>query len=569
MAKLSILIPSRLEEWLPETVQNILDNIEDDTEIIVGLDGEWSEKGIPDHDRVKIFYSPKVLGQRGMQNRLAKLSTAKYVAKTDAHCAFDKGFDRKLIEAMDGHDDWTIVPAMKNLHAFNWVCNNCGMEYYQGELPESCRSETCTFEEQSFSKKVYFEPRNKEHSGANTPTSTAYRFTPDNLQFKYFNTLKPYQDATGEDVVETMSLQGSFFMCTREKYWELNLADESWGGWGQQGTEVALKTWLSGGRVVCHKGTWYAHMFRTNDQVAFPWNVNIPESRGQQQRRARKTCVELFKNNAWDKQIRGLSWLIERFWEPLQKEPSNTDAADRKWTKEDIEQLKQTEGRFNGEPSKGILYFTDNTMSRKINYEVRSRIKRIAKDKNMELVCSSRKPVKYMGKNVVTDEPRGYLTMFKQILKGLEAMTSDIVFMAEHDVLYPPEHFDYTPTDKTKYYYDVNWWKVREDGLAVSWRADQVSGMCAYRDLLIAYYRERVATFDKEDFDRKFEPMSGVNSEQWEAPVPHIDIRHSSNLTYNKWKLEHFRKRETAVNFTASTIDKIPGWSLRAKDIYG
>jgi hypothetical protein len=44
MAKLSILIPSRHEEWLNETVKNILDNIEEDTEVIVGFDGAWPEK---------------------------------------------------------------------------------------------------------------------------------------------------------------------------------------------------------------------------------------------------------------------------------------------------------------------------------------------------------------------------------------------------------------------------------------------------------------------------------------------------------------------------------------------
>lgn len=564
MAKLSILIPSRREEWLVETVQNILDNIEEDTEVIVGLDGEWSEKGIPDHDRVKIFYSPKVLGQRGMQNRLARLSTAKYVAKTDAHCAFDKGFDRKLIEAMDGHDDWTIVPAMKNLHAFNWVCSNCQREFYMADLPAGgkCPDETCQFVETTWSKKVIFLPRDMSPFMNNRgPTATAYRFTPDKLQFKYFDALKAYQKG---DVVESMSLQGSFFMCTREKYWELNLADESWGGWGQQGTEVALKTWLSGGSVMVHRGTWYAHMFRTNHHIpgfVFPWNADVPESQGNQQRRARKACVELFKNNAWDKQVRGLSWLVERFWEPLQKEPSNTDSDDRKWTEEDLKQLKQTEGRFNGEPSKGILYFTDNRMSRKINYEVRSRIKQIAKDKNMELVCSSRKPVKYMGKNVVTDEPRGYLTMFRQILKGLEAMESDIVFMAEHDVLYPPEHFDFTPPSRDNYYYDVNWWKIHmNDGFAISWEADQVSGLCAYRDKLIEYYKHRVETFDKDNFDRKFEPMSGVNSEQWKASVPHVDLRTGRNLTYDKRSINDFRKKESAVNLQTSDIDHIPHW---------
>jgi hypothetical protein len=64
-------------------------------------------------------------------------------------------------------------------------------------------------------------------------------------------------------------------------------------------------------------------------------------------------------------------------------------------------------------------------------------------------------------------------------LKGLEAMNCDIVFMAEHDVIYPEEHFEFTPADKDKVYYDQNWWKVHSDGLAIHWDADQVSGLCA------------------------------------------------------------------------------------------
>jgi glycosyltransferase involved in cell wall biosynthesis len=98
MAELSILIPARNEEWLSETVNDLLKNIEADTEILVGLDGQWAEPGIVDDDRVKILYVPESIGQRAMQNRLAKMSSAKYVAKVDAHCAFDKGFDRKLLE---------------------------------------------------------------------------------------------------------------------------------------------------------------------------------------------------------------------------------------------------------------------------------------------------------------------------------------------------------------------------------------------------------------------------------------------------------------------------------------
>lgn len=68
------------------------------------LDGEWGEP-MPDHPDLRIIKLGKNVGQRGATNIGAKLSRAKYVAKSDAHCAFDEGFDVKLMEAMKGHDD--------------------------------------------------------------------------------------------------------------------------------------------------------------------------------------------------------------------------------------------------------------------------------------------------------------------------------------------------------------------------------------------------------------------------------------------------------------------------------
>jgi hypothetical protein len=255
---LSILIPAKNEEWLAETVKDILKNKRGNTEVIVGMDGDWAAPGVEAHKDVRIVHVSSSLGQRGMTNLLCKLSDAKYVAKCDAHCAFDEGFDVKLMGAMKGHDDWTIVPAMRNLHVFNWVCQDCGDESYQGPPPEGCKKCNVNTPDR-FKKKLVWYPKP-------SPNSTAYRFTPDRLQFKYFNSLKNEHKA---NIEETMSLQGSFFMLTREKYWELNICDEAWGGWGQQGTEVALKTWLSGGSVKVVRNTWYAHMFRTQSGFAF------------------------------------------------------------------------------------------------------------------------------------------------------------------------------------------------------------------------------------------------------------------------------------------------------------
>ena len=56
--------------------------------------------------------------------------------KCDAHCAFDQGFDVKMLDDMQ--PDWTMVPMMYNLHVFDWVCQECGHRQYQGPTPDSC-----------------------------------------------------------------------------------------------------------------------------------------------------------------------------------------------------------------------------------------------------------------------------------------------------------------------------------------------------------------------------------------------------------------------------------------------
>ena len=42
MPKLSIIIPSRNEIFLSRTIQDILENIEEDTEVIAVMDGAWA-----------------------------------------------------------------------------------------------------------------------------------------------------------------------------------------------------------------------------------------------------------------------------------------------------------------------------------------------------------------------------------------------------------------------------------------------------------------------------------------------------------------------------------------------
>ena len=71
--------------FLARTVEDILSNIEGDTEVIVVLDGKWANPPLPVDDRLNVLYVPEAVGQRAACNLAAKLSKAKYVMKVDTH----------------------------------------------------------------------------------------------------------------------------------------------------------------------------------------------------------------------------------------------------------------------------------------------------------------------------------------------------------------------------------------------------------------------------------------------------------------------------------------------------
>ena len=252
--KLSVLIPSRSEIYLQNTIDDVLAHSNEETEVIVGLDG-WKPDTLKTNDRVKIFASSQVIGQRAMCNRLAELSDAKYLMKLDAHCALSPYFDTKMMAQME--DDVTLIPALAPLNIKEWQIHP------------------------KILSKFYF--------GVNLE-------------------LWPQAKETLEPLVETMTLQGSGFMCTRDKYWELNLCDEAFGSWGMQATEVACKTWLSGGRLLSTRKAFMGHYFRNKD---FPYERNMAEIE-----KCFKDVKELFLGNKWPLQKRSFQSLIQQFGYP-------------------------------------------------------------------------------------------------------------------------------------------------------------------------------------------------------------------------------------------------------------
>ena len=549
---LSILIPARNEMFLAKTVENILQNIRGKSEVIVVLDGAWANPGITGAPNLTIVYHNTSIGQRAATNEAARLSSAKYLMKIDAHCVVDEGFDVKLMADMK--DNWTVVPSMYNLHAFDWLCPE-GHRIYQGPTPDKCLQ--CG---KPMVRDIIFQPRWSRKSNF-------YRFDK-NLHFQYFGEFGNRPEGQ-PDIAPSMSLQGSCFMLTRERYWALDICDEKHGSWGQQGVEVACKTWLSGGEVMVNKKTWYAHMFRTQGgDFGFPYPLS-----GTDIDKARKYSRELFVEGKWSGAIHPLEWLLEKF-RPVPD-----------WHYDTKDKKKLT---------KGIVYYSHGVGDPMILDTCRKQIAKGMKPKH--IVSVTLQPLDF-GKNIVLNEKPGYLTMAKQILAGLEASTADVIFFCEHDVLYHQSHFDFLPYRKDVIYYNTNVWRVRyTDGHALYCNdLKQLSGLCAYRETLIAHYKKRIELLEKrwkEDdqrimtlaitFDQAthefnsyvramgFEPgthgrpekVDDLVSDSYQSKFPNIDIRHDLNTTPSRWNKEEFRNEKFTDGWTESDVSKIPGWTI-------
>ena len=247
-------------------------------------------------------------------------------------------------------------------------------------------------------------------------------------------------------------------------------------------------------------------------------------------------------------------------------------------------------------PTKSIIYYTDNRLDEKIMKKCQEQLLK-AEDLGIPIISVSLKPIDF-GKNYIVDGERGYLTVTKQIIKGLEESAADVVFFCEHDVLYHPSHFNFTPAKKDVYYYNTNSWMLRaKDGHCLYYDHRSLSGMSCYRETALAHFRKRKERIEallkeagntghvkatsgntislKEGIHRLgFEPgthnrperIDGLGCEDYRSEFPNVDIRHKNNLTQSRFRKDQFRNARSYAGWLES--DSIPGWG-KGKDILG
>ena len=288
MNKVSIIIPARNEPHLQKTIDSLLDSAQGEIEIIGVLDGYWPESIIRDDPKVILIHNSESKGMRSSINAGARIASGKYLMKCDAHCCFDNGFDVKLIK--DCESDWTVVPVRYRLNVELWERENKLYEFQ------------------------YI--RKSDLKGKDWP--------------EYADRVK------GQMIVDLMTSQGSCWFMHRKRFWDLGGLDEvNYGTMGKEAQEVCLKTWLSGGRMVLNRNTWYAHWAK---------DVGLYKDVKEEKHKSAEFTLHFWSGNDHGYK-HSLSWLIEKFapvptWEYVQKVEKGEEMKDL-----EIKLVKKTSAR--------------------------------------------------------------------------------------------------------------------------------------------------------------------------------------------------------------------------------
>ncbi|MBU1110793.1 glycosyltransferase [Patescibacteria group bacterium] len=238
MDKVSIVIPSRNEIFLKNTIEDILKNATGEIEVFPILDGyEPPAEEIVKDPRVNYIRLPKVTytQKRHGINHAISICTGKYVMSVDAHCMFAKGFDEQLVK--DSQPNWVQIPRRHRLDAENWCLQT-----------QSDNRPPIDYEY------IMYKPL----------------FTDLGIHgFKWDERTLERWDIPIDD---TITFQGSCWFMEKDWFNKMGFMQvEGYTGWGQEAEEISFTTWLNGGRVVTNKNTWYAHLHKGQKYGRMYW----------------------------------------------------------------------------------------------------------------------------------------------------------------------------------------------------------------------------------------------------------------------------------------------------------
>lgn len=290
--KVSVIIPSRNEQFAAATVADILTKAQGDTELIFIAEGSWPDPSLPVDPRVTIIHHGKAQGMRQAINAAAAVASGEFLCKVDAHVMVDEAFDLKL--KADYHEaNWILTPRRFPLDPEAWAIETGNSKY------------PIDYEYLSYP----FERPDDPTCGLHGTPWTARR------------------DARKDVRIDVdMSSQGSMWFMSRKQFESIApLNIELFGNFYGESQEIGLQTQLRGGAMMRTKNTWYAHL-RKGKKWGRGYALG-PEGH----RRGAGAMLRMCMLNQWPGQLRSLQSLVESFM-PVPGWPADLDRCFREAT---------------------------------------------------------------------------------------------------------------------------------------------------------------------------------------------------------------------------------------------
>jgi len=295
-SRVSVLIPARNEPFLNRTIQSVLDMATEDVEVIICLDGAPPVEPIIDDPRVRVIEKAEAEGIGAASWDMAQSATGEYVMKLDAHCLLAPGWDMALKEHCGPSD--LLVPARYQLKDEKWKRGYGPIHYLFLTYP--------WLQEPQFGAGIH----GKKWQG---PDGTQRRA----VGREYFWPERAWAERAPLD--DIMSFQGSLWFMQRERFLALDGVDRRCILWGEA-INLGCKVWLSGGRCLRDKSTWYAHLHKGRKH-----------GRGYWMNKRRMQIINLWTadywmNDRWEHPLKSRSWrwFVEHFW-PIPSWPDDWD----------------------------------------------------------------------------------------------------------------------------------------------------------------------------------------------------------------------------------------------------
>jgi hypothetical protein len=183
-----------------------------------------------------------------------------------------------------------------------------------------------------------------------------------------------------------------------------------------------------------------------------------------------------------------------------------------------------------------IVYYTDSSVARGVQSAAFESIRRAAGDRELIVVAQKPDPLFCVADSVlvVGPKPRSHRSLYEQIRAGLLAAHHPLVFLVEHDVLYPEDYFAFAPPETEAVWYNRHAYVMTGRGFFAC-PHPLLSNACGHRDRLRLAVEQRITVLAAGARLRWAElGIGGCDSctagDRW-SPRPTVDVRHGGNFT--------------------------------------